>query len=178
MRFFKPDPAGGYEWVNFGDFSIHETLVEIGEPPQLASWKKPRAKLVPVEEDAPCQRSDFPWLGSHALVLRQEPAMRLRDMLEANGELLPMDGDDGTELFAFNAQVVDALDEERSDVARFSSGEILEIRKPVFRTEALRDVDIFRLPGRGGETFVSERFVQRVQEAGLQGLSFLEVWSS
>jgi hypothetical protein len=97
-------------------------------------------------------------------------------MLEAHGEILPLETDDDVELWVFNAKVVDALDEAKSTIWRFpGSNRIGRIEKAVLRASAVRNLDIFRLPYRAAATYVSQRFVDGVQRAKLTGLKFEEV---
>lgn len=116
--------------------------------------------------------------GGHALVLRRSAIDALRDMLEANGELLPLSTDGGVALFVLNAQVIDALDEANSSRTRFpGTDRIMRIEHAAFIPAAIEGVDLFRLPHRAACTYVSERFVERVESAGLRGLIFDKVWS-
>ncbi len=137
-------------------------------------------KLIHFEHDgAPLTRSDAPWLGSATLVLRAAAVVALRSLLEANGELLPVDCDEAR-LFLFHAtRVLDVLDEERSEILRFrTSGRVMDVTRYVFRASDLRGVDCFKIPQfRVSPTFVSERFVDAWHAAGLRGLEFEPIWS-
>ena len=86
--------------------------------------------------------------------------------------------EDGIELFVLNVRAVDALDEERSNIMRFpGSDRIMRIASIEFRSALLGGLDIFRLPHRASSTYVSRRFVDRVNDAGLRGFDFNKVWS-
>ncbi len=179
MTIYKTEMAGGYVWVVCKDPRDWDVFLALDGSPQGESWKRPMVKLGPADAQAEGRRAHFPWLGSQALVMRNEAIVALREILEANGELLPLQTNNGSVLFAFNARKIDALDEEASDLERFpSSGRIMEIRRHAFTESAIGDLDIFRLPSRGSATYVNERFVRRVKEAGLEGLNFEQVWSS
>jgi hypothetical protein len=95
-----------------------------------------------------------------------------------NGELLPLALTDES-YFVYNAtRQVDALDEDRSELVRFGSGRIMDIKRYEFRPEHLQRATIFRLPQVQGAVFVTDRFVERVAEAGLTGFDFAAVWST
>jgi hypothetical protein len=76
-------------------------------------------------------------------------------------------------------RVIDALDEQSSEISRFTSSEtIMRIKRYIFQSNLLLGVDIFKIPNlRLSPTFLSERFVQAWTMAGLSGLVFNEVWS-
>ena len=122
---------------------------------------------------------DYPSLAGNIAVFSPRALDALGDLLEGNGEVLPLSCPDG-EYVAFNVtRVVDALDVERSDVRRFkSSGRIRDIERFEFRPELLGGLSIFKLPEIPDmRIFVTERFVQRVQQAGLAGFLFQLAWA-
>jgi hypothetical protein len=109
--------------------------------------------------------------------MRWSAADALHDILDANGEVLPLSTDDGVELFVLNARVIDALDEANSSLMKFpGTNRIMRIKKVAFVASTIEGVDLFRLPHRASSTYVSERFVERVKAAGLRGLAFNKVW--
>lgn len=136
-------------------------------------------QFVRVDEHHDALTSDFPWLASHVLIVRERALENLRGILESNGELLPLNTNDGTNLWAYNARVVNALDEARSSLQKFSgTNRIMRIRKVAFIKDAIIGVDVFRLPYQASATYVSERFIERIKKAELVGLDFKEVWSA
>lgn len=178
MTIFEPLVADGYEWVNACDDSDYETFLAFDGAPRGRSWKPVKVRRVRADDRQAFRPSDFPWLGSHALVLRRTAVDALRDVLDAHGETLPLETDDGVELWVFNARTVDALDEAKSSVMRFpGTNRIMRISKVAFVEKAIRGLDVFRLPHRAASTYVSERFVERVKKAKLRGLEFNLVWS-
>lgn len=97
-------------------------------------------------------------------------------VLSLSAELLPCTGVAYSIVHVVRA--VDALDEERSHIERFaSSGRIMLVRHHVLRGAAIpAGIDVFVLSAmRAGRVVVSERFVERVQAAGLLGARFEEV---
>ncbi len=102
----------------------------------------------------------------------------LRDLLEPNGELLPVRYPGG-EYFVYNVMtVVDALDESRSDILWSDDGQrILNIRRHELRADRIGEATIFRLPRSGNPVpYVTPPFVERVQGSGLTGFMFELVW--
>lgn len=179
MTIYEPLVAEGYEWLNACDDRDYETFLALDGQLRAATWKPVKVRRVRADERQAFNPSDFPWLGSHALVMRKTAVEALRDLLDAHGEVLPLATDDGVELFAFNARVIDGLDEVRSSLMKFpGTNRIMQITKIAFVPTVIRGVDIFRLPHRASSTYVSDRFIQRVNAAGLRGLEFKELWSS
>jgi hypothetical protein len=112
------------------------------------------------------------------LVLTARAVHILGERLQGFGELLPLSCADA-ELYVYNPlHIVDALDEERSEIVRFSSGRVMRITRHVFRTEVLAGVPIFKIPQlTRGSIFVAAELVQAVKAAGLQGTNFERVWA-
>jgi hypothetical protein len=124
--------------------------------------------------------SDSPWLGSHALILRENVANGIFGaMLREEGELLPLDCP-GAQLVIYNpTHVVDALDEAISSVSRLADGRIWRIQKYEFREDLIKDFHAFKIPQlRVSPTFVSQRFVDLWRASNLKGLDFNCVWKS
>lgn len=97
----------------------------------------------------------------------------LADLLEPNGEILPLICPEG-EYFAYNATcLVDILDQERSDMRRVS------LHKLVFRTDCLQGLSIFKMKLRPvAHVFVTDLLVNRVRQAGLVGIDFRKLQTS
>ncbi|TKD12808.1 imm11 family protein [Polyangium fumosum] len=178
MVIYEPIPAEHYECVNAIHSEEYEVFREFDGSPRAATWKPIAVRRVRADKRQGFKPSDFPSLGFGPLVMRRTAVDALRDILEANGEVLPLSTDDGVELYVLNARVIDALDEANSTLRRIpGTDRIMWIKKPAFFASAIEGVDLFRLPHRGSSTYVSERFVERVKAAGLRGLDFNEVWS-
>ena len=93
-------------------------------------------------------------------VFSARAAAALRQIIGADGELLPVIAPGG-EWFALNVTTVtDALDEQRSEIERFtSSGRPRRVTR--FRLGLFPD----------GVTYVRDAFVERIAEAGLTGFA-------
>lgn len=121
--------------------------------------------------------SDFPSFGvSHIPVFSKRSVEALEDLLTANGELLPVDCLDG-EYFAYNVlNLISALDQDKSDIARFPTGRIMTVRKYAFYVNKLAEQIIFKIPEIALlSVFVTDHFKVKVEEAGLTGFCFKEI---
>jgi hypothetical protein len=83
-------------------------------------------------------------------------------------------------VYAFNVtNVIDVLDENKSEVKRFkSSGRIMSIERYEFIPHLLEDQVIFKIPQQKVRIYVTDKFVKRVNEHGLVGLEFVERWNN
>jgi hypothetical protein len=175
---YSPQGVEDFECVNTVDDQDYEVFLQFDGQPRASTWKPLAVRRVRANDRQGFDPSDFPWLGSHALIMRLAAVDALRDILDANGEVLPLSTDDGVELFVLNARVTDALDEAKSSLMKFpGTNRIMRIKEVAFVASKIEGVDLFRLPHRASSTYVSERFVQRVKAAGLRGLVFNKVWS-
>jgi hypothetical protein len=102
----------------------------------------------------------------------------LWDLLLPHGEFLPLDCPDGS-YCAYNVtRVIDVMDEDDSELERFSDGGIMDIVRPAFYAERIASEVIFKLPQmRSTPIFVTDRFVERIEEHGLVGFDLKPVWS-
>jgi hypothetical protein len=174
---YVPEGAEGFECVNAVDDQDYEVFRQLKGQPRAATWKPIAVRRVRADDREAFNPSDFPWLGSHALVMRRGAVDALRDILDANGEVLPLSTDDGVELHVLNARVIDAMDEANSSLMRFpETNRIMLIKRIAFVPTAIQGADVFRLPHRASPTYVSDHFVERVEAAGLRGLVFNKVW--
>ena len=175
---YAPQGAEDFECVNTVDDQDYEVFLQFDGKSRASTWRPIAVRRVRADERQACNPSDFPWLGSHALIMRRSAVDALRDILDSSVEVLPLSTDDGVELFVLNARVIDALDEANSSLMKFpGTSRIMRTKKVAFVASAIKGVDLFRLPHRASSTYVSERFVERVKAAGLRGLVFNKVWS-
>ncbi len=75
-------------------------------------------------------------------------------------------------------RVIDALDQQRSSLTRFSDGDVWDVMRYELRPELLHGMDVFRLEHRRARLFVSDRFKAVAGSYGLTGFVFQEIWSS
>jgi len=96
----------------------------------------------------------------------------LRDFLEPNGELLPILAPAcAGNFFVYNTTTVtDALDTSRSQIG------VLGLGRYEFVQERLADLSIFRIPTSGIFIYVTDAFVLRAKDYGLEGFNFVQIW--
>lgn len=102
----------------------------------------------------------------------------LREYLEPNGELLPLDSNVGQYFFFNITTIVDVLDVNKS-ICHFwcdPPTTAVDIESYQFYEERLSDLSIFRIYDNPIEVFVTDQFVRKVFESGLNGFSFKKVW--
>ena len=112
-----------------------------------------------------------------------EPALNfhtveaLSDILQANGQILPLLSEDGDYCVYNVTTLLDALDEDRSVVKRFSSGRIMSVQQFAFRPQIIGAHPIFKIPQLPrAYTFITDAFLSRVQSARLTGLAPKRLW--
>ncbi|MEZ6032209.1 MAG: hypothetical protein R3C17_03890 [Planctomycetaceae bacterium] len=123
--------------------------------------------------------NDYPEIEFNLPVFSLRAVRALTDFLDANGELLPVDSDVGT-YFIFNILTKsDAFIREESD-ADFSTVGVTEValwvKRFVFRPEMLDDLSIFRIREYPHFNLVTQKFKDRAESAGLNGLCFVKLW--
>lgn len=180
LAVFRPTVPDGFEWVIPVDEADSETFRSFDGTPRRASWRPVPVTVLRSDEDGePWRAADLPWLGSHVLVVSARAAERLGEQLQRDGELLPLACADAA-LFVFNPlRVVDALDEEHSDLVRFAGGRVMRITRHAFRRDRLGDVGVFKVPQLlRGSLFMTAEFVDRLRATGFEGTDFERVWSS
>lgn len=162
--------------TNYHSIRLRADIEEMFRGESVASGWQP--VVAEFSEKLPRRRvGDFPRWGSIP-VFSEQAAEALADILGSSGELLPIRCD-GISLRAFNVtRVADILDEERSDLERFSSGRVMRISRYEFDARKIpADLSIFKLPSRlPSRVFVTDLFVRRVQDADLRGFRFEQLW--
>jgi tetratricopeptide (TPR) repeat protein len=178
MIFFKPTPAENIELAYPCDMAHFEIFDLFNGSSLKDYWLPIKFERITEDEGKTLKPSDFPTpMVRHFLIMKKKAHDVFADIFIKNGEILPLSTDDDVELYVFNSQVIDALDEDNSSIKRFpNSRKIMYIKKHEFIKSKLLDVDMFRLPYRASSIFVSERFVERYKSTGLVGLDFEEVW--
>ena len=177
MIIYTPLGLDDYELCHPVDPDDFETITDqINGQPRQKTWTPIAMTLIHEDEGRTLLPSDAPWLGSWALIFRPSAILALGALLREYGELLPLQCSEA-KLSIFNpTQVVDALDEERSSVSRFDDGRLMRIKRYELRPDAIRGVEIFKIPNRRvSRTFVGQQFVDLWNQAGLKGLTFEQV---
>jgi hypothetical protein len=149
--------------------------------PIASSWKPvPMKRLKDFGDGLPVQPVDFPsCTGGNHLPMTDRAKKKIGYCLERYGEFLPFTCDEGKFWTFHVTHVVDALDENASDVLRSSEdpSRILVINRHVFRPERLTADWMFKLPQpRGGPAYVTDPFVNMIRASGLTGMEFKRIW--
>jgi len=173
--FYQPCPAEDYEWINCRNPKDYDVFWGFDGSSRVQNWQPIKVRFISADRDHVAKQSDFPWLGSHALVMSRTAVDALRSLVDRNGEMLPLATENGRELFVLNVtRILAALDEERSTILRVPGSErIMEVSVPVFRESVVSGVDVFRLPFRTSPTYVGEGFVSACRDLKLKGLEFV-----
>lgn len=176
---YGPHVEEGYEWalpVDRGDFKTFRALRarSPGDP-----WHPVWMFLLAVDEEGqPRRKADLPWLGSYALVVTRRAREVLAEVVGEDAEVLPLDCDDGEDLWLVSARLtLDALDVGSSGIRRFSNGKIMSVDRYVFKEESVGGLRCFRVPQEPG-MFVTDEVVTAVRDAGLRGTTFRRLWHS
>jgi hypothetical protein len=115
---------------------------------------------------------------SDPMVLSRRALDVLLPHIGSLGQVLPLAFDEA-EYFLFNiTNVIDALDIAASDVVYFKDGGFYRVKRYAFKPDVVRDQWLFKIPQHAtGFAFVTDRFVEVVQRAGLTGFGFEPLWS-
>jgi len=143
--------------------------------PRLAPFWSPQPVIGQVKpfNDYPCVNLTIPAFSRRAVDA-------LSDFLVPNGELLPLVTNVG-EYFAYNTTTIaDVLDQERTEIRwlsdRHTVDQVFEIDRYECVADRMRGLSIFRLVEMSSRTYVSQVFVDRVNERGLRGFHFIKLW--
>ncbi len=178
MLLYKHIGSTGYEIIHCID-ERWEIFTELDGSSRSKTWKPVRVRRVRPSLREAFRPSDSPYRISHTLIFRRSAIDALRDILDAHGELLPLEDEGGVELFLYNPRPLEALDQERTRGSRDQNGRIELADNHVFIPSVVESVDVFKQADkRGGGIFLSERFIQRWKQAKLKGLDFILAWDS
>lgn len=177
MEVFDTIGAEGCEIVQLSNSDDYEVLFSLEGGSRSETWKPLKASVVSNDQGRALKAADFPWLGCPPWVVRPSVVQCLKPILLQYGELLSIDCESDGPLWVYNVtNVLDALDEESSELSKYSDGRIMSIQRIAFVNDTVEGNDIFRLPHRGSSIFVSQRFVGEVNRANLVGMDFKRVW--
>ncbi len=181
MKTYVFEVQEGFEWVVPKDPADFDVFGRFDGSSKAVGWKPITVELVHKDEKGRrLLESDIPWLGKDAPVMRQGAWSALQAELDGYGEFLSLRNYEA-ELRVFNTtRVVDALDEERSELIRFpDDGRIMKVKRYVFRPEMVAGLYAFKVPQMlPGPMFVSTDVVEAAHKAALRGVGFSVVWES
>ncbi|MDX2271894.1 MAG: hypothetical protein NW237_08075 [Cyanobacteriota bacterium] len=147
--------------------------------PVLEIWKPVQVRLATDLDKPPLPISDFPGLSGMP-AFTGKAIESLGEMLRMNGELLPLESDDGIFYLYNTTTIVDTLDEDKSDLLRDENGGILHIKKHCFIPQKVVELTIFKTVQIPHDSYpcVTDQFVNAVEQAQLTGFVFRKLWSS
>jgi len=179
MQIYKYYVRTGYEMLSFCEGEDREKVSQLNGEPRGHNWKPMRVRRVRATKREGFRPSDSPYYTGCGLIFRRSAVDALRDILDAHGELLPLEDEGGVELYVFNPRVLDALDHKLTKGSKDENGRVKVPNNHVFIPSIVEGVDIFRLAAeRAGDIYLSERFLQRWKQAKLKGLEFKLAWDS
>jgi len=141
----------------------------------IKSWKtfkikRARGKKYPV--------GDFSSITSAHLLVNSKIKDIFENIFKDKVELLPVEYDEPYYLMNV-INMIDALDMEKSEFGRFSSGRIMFCTKYVFKEEVIGNNIIFKIPQfPTADVLVTEEFVKLVEDNDVKGFIFEELWDS
>lgn len=163
---------GSHDWKGLLSNDFNPDIDEFRRNPR--TWQVPRmARCWTPQPVIGRVRSfnDYPTVGGSVPAFSRRAVDALRDLLEPNGELLPLVSDVG-EYYAYNViTVADILDQERSKLQLMSLLDVYECLP-----DKMHGLAIFRLVDKFTGTYVAEPFVERVKQRGLRGFHFAKLW--
>ena len=169
----KPDNYDPLVLPRYEDYTIDDTL---DGTPRLQNWTALKMRYYSEFEGKDLPKGDFPAF-SLVPIFPPHTVKALSDLIEGMGELLPINVS-GRPFYMFNVtKVLDCLDHDKSEINSFYEGgvkRIISIDKYIFHEECIGQVPIFKIPeSLEGYVFVTQVFVDRVNEIGLKGFRFL-----
>lgn len=121
--------------------------------------------------------NDYPCINLLIPAFSERAVKALRNILEENGELLPLSSK-LRKYFAYNVTTIaDVLDGRKSTVEYYpDSRRAMWIERYEFRASKLKSLSIFAIPDDPGQLYVTDVFRAAVETAGLDGFDFVKVW--
>lgn len=174
---FEDDASVKERGEEDADLDITDDFAPDDLPTKGRAWTAPRlAGLWTPRKVVGRVRSfnDYPCVDLMVPAFSRRAIDALRGFLEPNGELLPLVSPVG-EYYAYNATtVVDALDEDASDIDWLDQtlGVPFRINKYAFDCARLKGAPIFRIVQDTISVFVSQDFVDAATAVGLKGMDF------
>lgn len=170
----EPSLLGSRGWPN--DDRIRDFYPSL---PIQAQWTPPHVSGVwrPLRVTGRVRAwNDFPTVAMTVPAVSQRAVDALRDILDRNGELLPLEYDHGR-WFAYNCwTVVDIVDHASSAIS-FDRGVRKEFDHYAIFADRLASLTLFRMRENVSPSlYATQPFVDRVRQAGLRNFVFEKIW--
>lgn len=174
-EWLAPNGMDGNTWLDF------TRLAALGQS-VAARWSPLEfGPPIPSDEDFPgvLPTGDFIALGVSELALGSSAMSAVGMLMSRYGELLPVQPiGRAAALYWFHCTtLIDAMDEERSVMTRFSDGKVMSVQRLWVHPEKLRDAMLFHIPQNGSFLLCTDTFKQHIEALGLTGLRFTLKWS-
>lgn len=172
-----------FRWLNIPErFYTFEKWMFDGRP-KAGEWREIEA-VVEVCGGKKRRLADFPYLKGDALVMTEGARFQLADILDPAAELLPLHALTGERFTLANVlPCYDCVDVEASEWSTSPAGERLWIERYQFVIERLPKVSLFKTEA-SSHILATEgwldrecEFKPRVEQLGLCGLVFQEIWN-
>lgn len=122
------------------------------------------------------------WAGGGIILTNDRVKKCMGDLIDDSVEYIPLRCKDKTVYLLNIISVIDAADYDKCRINRFPDGFARNYETYAFKPEKVKDAHLFRILLEGRirtrQAFVSTEFKKRVEENGLTGFHFTEVWDS
>lgn len=153
--------------------AARSTGEKLWQPPSFAGiWPQPKVQgNVPLIHDSPGVAAILPAFSGRACDC-------LRQYLQGNGELLPLDTVNGEYYIFHITRFIDAVDHQRSKITYLKSDPVyvVDIHEYAMREDMIAEAHIFRAYDLPIHVIVSEAFVRTVLSSKLRGFVFVKIW--
>lgn len=155
-----------------------DAILDLTSDPVADTWTPLLATLY--NEDSrghrPLVGSRMPSLHLGMLVLRDAAIDTVGPLMEPFGELLPLSCADARLALVHITRVLDALDENRSEIARVpETGSIITISRYAFSPNVINRGTAFVLPQWTGDSFFTDDLVRSIDSYEFGGTEFESV---
>lgn len=161
------------------DDDLTPGFVDAEENPDWKQSSLAKHWCTPATEGRVSEFNDYPCLDMILPAFSERAVKSLRDLLEPNGEILPLLTNTGTKFFFFNILTIsDALDRDKSSCVFWCDPPTTatDIEFFAFDLHKLQGLSIFRIRELPMSVLVTNVFVDRVESSKLQGFAFKKVW--
>lgn len=183
MKIYKLDTdVNNFEWLQPIPPLTYDEMHAFNGNSLKKKWKPIKVKKMEPDRDQPKIRP----LGDHPefviTAISKKAKEVLDDLICDEVEFLGLDCDEGRYYAVNITNVLNAIDRNKSEYKTFRDGKRIMyfIKYSFINNKKLSNSHIFKITDElyGNHPFVSETFKKRVEENGLEGFVFEEVWDS
>lgn len=185
MKIWKLETLGKknktYQLVNHYDKAFYREFTDQIKRAVKLNGMYDNAQIEVVDGSIDTDASYF-WAGGGIILTNDRVKKCMEDLIDDSVEYIPLRCGSKTVYLLNIISVIDAADYDKCRIIRFSNGLAREYETHAFKPEKVKDAHLFKILLEGRverlETFVSTEFKKRVEENGLTGFYFTEVWDS